>query len=177
MYRIMPALEVSWASYTPLEETLLVPPTMLRISPTVIPSWFTRKYIELKTILELRFAESALRLILALYVPTERLSDPRTYHRESRPSVARSKGDIPMDSRMIVAFNNPTDWLWYIASWQQPPTIRTKHRIRAKIHPEERPKPWRAQIIVATISAGKYMTSSAIETPARPSSFIFGQIW
>jgi hypothetical protein len=32
-------------------------------------------------------------------------------------------------------------------------------------------------MIVATISAGKYMTSSAIETPARPSSFIFGQIW
>ena len=36
MYRTTPALEVVWIVTTPVEEMLLVPPTMLRMRPTVI---------------------------------------------------------------------------------------------------------------------------------------------
>ena len=33
-----------------------------------------------------------------------------SYQRESRPSVARSKGEIPTESRMKVASRSPDDW-------------------------------------------------------------------
>ena len=42
MYKIAPALEVVWIITTPVDEILLVPPTMLRMRPRVIRSWIAR---------------------------------------------------------------------------------------------------------------------------------------
>ena len=63
------------------------------------------------------------------------------YHLDNSPSVARSKGESPMVSRIMVASNKPFVCFWYVASWQQAPIMRTRQRTRVKIQPEERVKP------------------------------------
>jgi len=90
--RSSPALEVGWTVKVPDEETLFVPPTMLRMRPRVIMSWVARNWSMWNTLVEFELSVST--------------------QRESRPRVAKSKGEIPTESRMKVASKSPDVWSW-----------------------------------------------------------------
>lgn len=91
MYRTTPALEVVWIVTTPVEEMLLVPPTMLRMRPRVI------KRQELDCAdgghVQERLAGLVDRIKAELWSTYSSLLAKKRahYHLDNNPSVASSK--------------------------------------------------------------------------------------
>jgi len=131
---------------------LLVPPATLRIMPTVTSIWTRRKWMALKIPLEPEVTiESALLMLLVIVVVSVQCS----YQRDSRPSVASSSGDRPTDWRIKYVSIKPLESDSMVASSQHAPTIRTRQRMRVKMKPELRPKPWRLHTTAAPTRSGK----------------------
>ena len=110
--RSSPALEVGWTVKVPDEETLFVPPTMLRMRPRVIMSWVARNWSMWNILVEFELSESTLYRFVSLSDRWRRGKVLSAYQRESRPRVAKSKGEIPTESRMKAASRSPDDWSW-----------------------------------------------------------------
>jgi len=87
----------------------LVPPTMLRISPSVISSWTMRKHLTPRKDRERLLIERRCAMVSH---EGQGNRDLKTHSLDNSPSVASSKGETPTESRMIVALIKLEDWSW-----------------------------------------------------------------
>jgi len=67
-------------------------------------------------LVEFKLSVSTLHRFVSLSDRWRRGKVLSAYQRESRPRVAKSKGEIPTKSRMKVVSRSPDDWSWYVAS-------------------------------------------------------------